>query len=44
MMGMDDTSTIYYGSVGFEDADEDNQDLNNLNYTQTNIDPSQLIS
>jgi len=22
-MGMDDTSTIYYGSVGFEDADED---------------------
>jgi len=23
MMGMDDTSPIYYGSVGFEDADED---------------------
>ena len=28
MMGMDDTSTIYYGSVGFEDADEDDQPLN----------------
>ena len=42
MMGMDDTSTIYYGSVGFEDADE--QHLNNLNNTQTNIDSSQLIS
>ena len=28
MMGMDDTSTIYYGSVGFEDADADDQHLN----------------
>ena len=28
MMGMDDTSPIYYGSVGFEDADEDDQHLN----------------
>ena len=44
MMGMDDTSTINYGSVGFEDADEDDQHLNNLNYSQTNIDSSQLIS
>ena len=27
---MDDTSTIYYGSVGFDDADEDDKHLNDL--------------
>jgi len=33
MMGMDDTSTIYYGSVGFEDADEDDKHLNDQDNT-----------
>ena len=28
MMGIDDTSTINYGSVGFVDTDEDDQNLN----------------